>query len=184
MNTSNNDSDLIWHETERSELLKTPVFTVTQRTSKSPTGQTGQYIVNEARDWVIVIPASGEDFLMVRQWRHGEKGLSVEFPGGVVDAGEDPLDAARRELKEETGATAKQLTKLGVMNPNPALFSNHVHVFLAEKLEFSGEQNLDSDEYVSYLTLPQHEVLQKLGGGEYCHALMASAAALYLARQV
>lgn len=176
------DKKLIWHEKSRKEVFKTPVFTVTERTSASPDGTEGVYIVNEAPDWVIVIPDDGENFLMVRQWRHGEKSLSIEFPGGVIDKGEVPLEAAKRELLEETGATAKKMTFLGSMNPNPALFANHVHVFLAEDLEFSGRQNLDSDEYVNYLEIPKPEVIKKMGSPEYCHALMASATALYLAR--
>lgn len=177
------DEKLIWSETGRKELLKTPVFTVTERRSKSPDGQEGTYIVNEARDWVIVIPVREEKFLMVRQWRHGEKALSMEFPGGVIDSGESPEAAARRELMEETGASAKKLTELGSMNPNPALFSNHVHVFLAEGLSFSGSQSLDADEYVQYAEIPQREVIKNLGSPEYPHALMASAAALYMAQK-
>ena len=107
-----NDIELTWNETERNEILKTPVFTVTERTSAGPGGRKGKYIVNEAPDWVIVIPVSGENFLMVKQWRHGEKALSIEFPGGVIDKGESPQEGAVRELREETGASAKKLTLL------------------------------------------------------------------------
>ena len=108
---SMDDKKLIWHEKFRREVFKTPVFAVTERISVSPDGTEGVYIVNEAPDWVIVIPDDGENFLMVRQWRHGEKSLSIEFPGGVIDKGEVPLEAAKRELLEETGATAKKSPK-------------------------------------------------------------------------
>ncbi len=174
-----NDSKLTWHEISREEICKTVVFTVTARTSEGPDGQRGVYYVSEAPDWVIIIPVCGEDFLMVRQWRHGEQALSTEFPGGVIDKGEEPEHAARRELLEETGAKAGKLTLLGRMNPNPALFSNHVHVFLAEDLEFSGSQDLDSDEFVSYMRIKQSDVEQNMGTPDYPHALMASALALY-----
>ena len=56
------------------------------------------------------------------------------------------------------------------------------YVFLAEGLEFSGKQSLDADEYVNYMEIPKFEVIKKMGSPEYCHALMASATALYLAR--
>lgn len=173
------DTALIWKQESRKVLLKTKVFTVTERTSTAPDGATGKFIVNEAKNWVIVIPTDGEKFLMVRQWRHGEQQISIEFPGGVIENGEDPLVAAARELKEETGCTAKKMTLLGCMNPNPALFENKVFMYCAENLSFCGIQNLDADEYVNYMELDQHEVFEKMGSGEYCHALMASALALY-----
>jgi 8-oxo-dGTP pyrophosphatase MutT (NUDIX family) len=178
MSTEEDDA-LIWKEESRKLLLDTVVFKVTERTSIAPDGSSGKYIVNEAKDWAIVIPVEGDYFLMVRQWRHGEQKLSIEFPGGVIEEGESFDKAAERELKEETGCSAGKLTCLGTMNPNPALFSNHVHVFCAEQLSFSGEQHLDSDEYVHYKKIKQTEVFDKMGTGEYCHALMAAALALY-----
>ena len=184
MENTMNDGDLIWTEKERRELLKTVVFTVTERRSLAPDGKSeGRYIVNEAADWVIVIPEAGEDFLMVKQWRHGEKALSIEFPGGVIDPGEEAECAARRELMEETGATAGKLTLLGKMNPNPALFANHVYVFLAENLTFTGRQDLDKDEYLNYMRISKKEVYRGMGSEMYPHALMTSAMGLYLARK-
>ncbi len=173
------DSALAWRQTARRELCRTPVFTVTERSSTGPDGQQGTYIVNEARDWVIVIPVRGDKFLMVKQWRHGEQALSIEFPGGVIEEGEAPEAGALRELKEETGAESAELTFLGRMNPNPALFSNHVYVYCAEKLSTGGAQHLDSDEFVRCMEMSQQEVFRRMGSEEFPHALMAAALALY-----
>ncbi|MCR5218943.1 NUDIX hydrolase [Treponema sp.] len=174
------DENLIWTECDRREVYKTPVFTVTERDSKGPDGQKGTFIVNEANDWVVVIPEHNDSFLMVKQWRHGEKALSIEFPGGVIEKGEDPAIAAARELKEETGAEAGSLIHLGSLNPNPALFSNHVHIYLARDLTFSNKQELDKDEFVSYREVTKEEVFKNLASPLYQHALMTAAAGLYL----
>ena len=177
------DEKLEWKEEKRKEILKTVVFTVTERYSTGPDGQKGTYIVNEAPDWVIVIPVDGEDFLMLKQWRHGSKCLSIEFPGGVAEKGEDFEVSARRELEEETGAQAGKLTLLGEFSPNPALFANKVHVYCAEDLKFSGEQKLDADEFVSYMKISKREVYEKMGSAEFPHGLMLSALCLYLTKK-
>lgn len=175
----NTDETLLWKQEDRKVLLETPVFTVTERTSIGPDGQTGKYIVNECRDWVIVVPVAGDKFLMVKQWRHGEQKLSTEFPGGVLDPGEKPEAGAARELKEETGYIAGKLTHLGTMNPNPALFANKVHIYCAEDLVSTGEQNLDNDEFVNYFEMDRGEVFAKMGTGEFSHVIMAAALGLY-----
>jgi NTP pyrophosphohydrolases including oxidative damage repair enzymes len=180
MNSQTDDSALVWTENRRQVLLKTVVMTVTETESTASDGQKGRYIVMDTKDWVIVIPVSGSKFLMVKQWRHGEKALSIEFPGGVIDSGESPEKAAARELVEETGYTAERLIHLGTMNPNPALMSNHVHVYAADGLKKTDTQHLDDDEYVHYLEKDQNEVLDNLGTPDYPHALMAAAAALYM----
>lgn len=175
----NNDKSLIWKETKRKQLLKTVVMTVMETTSISPEGTEGNYIVMDARDWAIVIPVIEDTFLMVQQWRHGERALSMEFPGGVIEKDETPAYAAARELKEETGFTAENLFELGTMNPNPALMTNHVHIFLAENLVKSGTQSLDADEYVHFYQIPKTEVYKNIGTPAYPHALMCAALMLY-----
>ena len=168
-------SGLEWKMKGKKELLKTVVLSVNEIDSEAPDGNNGKYIVMDAPDWVIVIPVLGENFLMVKQWRHGNNSLSIEFPGGVINQGEKPEDAARGETEEETGYKAGKLTYLGCANPNPALMSNRVHFFAAEELEGTGHQHLDDDEYVEYMQIPQKEVYEKIGTKEYPHALMMSA---------
>ena len=87
---SENDEKLKWKTGETKSLLKTVVCEVTSRHNTSSTGAEGDYIVMKAPDWVIVVAEHENNFLMVKQWRHGEKALSVEFPGGVIDKGEEP----------------------------------------------------------------------------------------------
>ncbi|MDR2491364.1 MAG: NUDIX hydrolase [Spirochaetaceae bacterium] len=141
------------------------------------------FTVIESRDWVIVVPVLKkerfDEFVMVRQWRHGALEESVEFPGGVVEAGEEAETAARRELREETGFVAGKLTKLATMSPNPAIMGNHVHFFLAEQLQFEGGQQLDKDEYVALEMCNVITLTEKMGKPPFIHALMAAALGFY-----
>lgn len=173
------DEKLKWETENKKTILSTVVFDVTSQHCKSAQGAQGDYIVCDARDWAMIIPDSGSTFLMVKQWRHGEKALSVEFPGGVIEKGEDPEKAALRELEEETGCIPGKITKLGTLNPNPALFSNHMHVFLAEDLHFTGKQSLDEDEYINCFEMDKDEVLQGMGTPAFSHALMTAVLCLY-----
>ncbi len=177
---SPDDEKLKWKEGKAEELLKTVVCSVTKRHNTSSDGTEGDYIIMNAPDWVIVIAELNDNFLMVKQWRHGEAGLSIEFPGGVIDKGENPEQAARRELEEETGYKAGKLTKLGSVNPNPALFSNHVHFYLAEDLQATGKQCLDEDEFINCMELSKKEVLDGMGTEQFPHAIMGMALSLYI----
>ena len=182
------DEKLKWTSGEKKLLLKTIVFDVTSSTNTYTDGErtvSGEYIVLDAPDWVIVIPELEEEngqksFYMVKQWRHGSKSLSVEFPGGVIDKGEKPEEAARRELLEETGCKAGKLIKLGEVNPNPALFSNHVHIFLAQELECTGGQSLDEDEFVNVIKVPVEQIIADMGTEQFPHALMSTALLYYV----
>ena len=175
-----NENQLKWRITDTKRLLHTPVFDVNEQHEVAATGIEGDYVAMEAPDWAMVVAEYQGSFVLVRQWRHSAECLSLEFPGGVVDGGEDAATAARRELKEETGFEAGKLTHLGTVSPNPALFKNQFHVFLAEELKQMGTQSLDSDELLTYELMPADEVIHNYGKGEFAHALMGTALMLYL----
>ena len=174
------DEELKWKSGESKILLSTVVCKVTSRHKISAQGIEGDYITMEAPDWVIVVPEIDGSFYMVKQWRQSSDCLSIEFPGGVIDKGESPLEAAKRELEEETGCRAKEIVKIGELNPNPALFNNRVHFYYASALEETGKQHLDSDEFISCLKLSKEEVLEGIGTKQFPHAMMTTAFLFYL----
>ena len=175
-----NDNELIWKTTATRPLLSTRIYDVIEQTETAGTGMVENYLAIKAPDWVIVAAVLDGCFLLVRQWRHGEDRLTREFPGGVMDEGETPEEAARRELREETGFEIGRLTHLGTCSPNPALFKNHLHCFLAEDLKATGRQQLDADEFLTYELAPIDEVIASFGNEEFTHALMGTALMFYL----
>ncbi|MDR0449873.1 MAG: NUDIX hydrolase [Treponema sp.] len=175
---------LEWREEESGKVFDCKVFSIRESSCRSPDNELRKYTIMDAADWVIVVPLintpGGREFILVRQWRHGTRELSLEFPGGVFEPGEDPATAAGRELLEETAYRAGKIEKLGVFAPNPAIMSNRVHFFLAEDLEYTGSQNLDEDEYIAVETMKAGDVLRGMGKPPFVHALMGSALSLYL----
>ena len=175
---------LVWKEESRETVFTCPIFEVEERICRSPNDELKAFSVLDTSDWAIVIPVleteQGSKFVMVRQWRHGARELSLEFPGGVFEKGENAETAAARELKEETGYSAGKIQKLGQFNPNPAIMSNRVHFFLATELSSPADQQLDEDEYVDIETHAVEEVLRGMGKPPFIHALMGTAIALYL----
>ena len=174
------DCKLIWKTESTEKLLHTRVFDVLSLHERAANGVEGDYIALDAPDCVVVLPVHDGNFIMVRQWRHGAGRLTTEFPGGVIDRGEDPDTAAARELSEETGFNAGRLTRLGEFSPNPALFNSVFYVYLAEELIPADGQHLDADELVDCVEIPIDEVVSSLGTGDFCHAFMGAAIALYL----
>jgi 8-oxo-dGTP pyrophosphatase MutT (NUDIX family) len=168
---------LPWRVLADDHLQHCKVFDVHRATMESPrTGDPHPFYRIESPAWVNVVALTDQDELvMVRQWRHGARAVTLEIPGGLVDPGETPAAAAARELLEETGFRAGQLTSLGSINPNPALFANRCHMQVAQDCERVAEiQNSATEEtVVELLPLAQLPALLRDGGVD--HALVVAA---------
>jgi ADP-ribose pyrophosphatase len=129
----------------------------------------------EFRAWanVVALTKSGE-VVLVRQYRHGVCESLLEFPGGIVEDGEDPVNGAKRELLEETGYTASNMIQVGQFYPNPALQTNTLHCFLALDVEKVSEQNLDAGEDIEVHLVPFNDLVEMAKRGELQHALMTA----------
>jgi 8-oxo-dGTP pyrophosphatase MutT (NUDIX family) len=130
------------------------------------------YYVLEPPEWVQAVAFDQYNrILLIRQYRHGAGLIGLELPCGTVEAGETPDHAAKRELLEETGYAAQALHSLAAVSPNPALFTNRLHTFVATDIEAIQPQRLDAVEDIEleFRTVP--DVLELIAAGQFNQAL-------------
>lgn len=138
------------------------------------------FVVLASPDWVNVVPLTADgQVVLIRQFRVGSNDWTIEIPGGMIDPGERPIDAAAREMREETGYDADELVYLGKVNPNPALFENTCYTFLAKNAAPKAGQRLDEGEMIEVFTAPLAELPAMVADGRIDHSLVVSALAFF-----
>ena len=113
---------------------------------------------------VLALTDEGE-VLLVQQFRYPYGEITTEIPAGKRDRGEDPLETGKRELAEETGATADTFTPLGVIYPTPGYCDEIIHLYRATGLHFA-EMHPDEDEFLNVVRLPLATLVERVMAGD------------------
>jgi len=143
-------------------------------------GRERDFVVMTVPDWVNVVALTTDhQLVLVRQFRFGIDDFSLEIPGGVMEPGEEPLAAAQRELREETGYSGINARVLGCVHPNPAIMNNRCHLVLVEGVRRTHDLAWDHDEEIEVLSVPVDEVFAWARSGRISHALVLDALLLF-----
>ncbi len=167
-----------WKRTSSESKGDFSIFSVRYDHAISPeTGFERDFTILEASDWVNIVAITPErEFVLVRQFRHGNREYTVEIPGGAIDRGDaDPEEAARRELEEETGYCARLFKPIGVVDPNPAFQTNRCHTYLAVDAMPTGRMKLDPGEEIEVLLSSVDETRRFIREGVITHSLVIAA---------
>lgn len=165
-----------WKTLDSRYIIKRPWLTARVDRVQLPDGRINpEYYVLEYPDWVNItaITARGE-FVFVRQYRHAFDDVFDELCAGVSEKGEQPIEAARRELLEETGYAGGEWTLTMTIGQNPSTCDNLTYCFLARGVERVDSQHLDASEDIEVVLKSEREVYDMLVADEMKQALMAA----------
>jgi len=149
-----------WEILNSEYLLKTRWLTVRKDHVRMPSGvEMKDYYVLEYPDWINVIAITEDGkFVVERQYRHGTQSVDYELCAGTIEKGENPLEAAQRELLEETGYTGGEWELYCLSTPNPAAMTNHTYSFLAKGVKDTGKRHLEKTEDIEIHLLTFEEL--------------------------
>lgn len=150
------------------------VFAVEEIRRRSPrTGGVCDFRLLHMPDWVNVIALTADgNVVLVEQFRHGIDSVTFEIPGGMVDPGEDPSEAAIRELAEETGYGGNEPESIGWVHPNPALQTNRCSTWLIRDARYRQPPRPDDGEQLRVVEVPSGEIGSWIEDGRITHALV------------
>lgn len=171
MNFTENDSRLIYQGR---------AFSVRQAKVSLPDGRQQRLDIVEHAPAVTLVPVDEQGQIwFIRQYRHPAGETLLELPAGVMEAGEEPVVSAQRELREETGQAADQLEQIGAFFLAPGYSTEYMYVFLAQKMH-SAPLPGDADEIIEPVHIPVNQAYAMAASGELRDA--KSLAALFYAR--
>ena len=165
-----------WLRIKDKVLSETRIFSLMEVLDRSPyNNKEHAFSVIDSPDWVNLVPVTDQgEIVMIRQYRHGSQQVTLEIPGGMIDAGEEPVAAAMRECQEETGYIADHVSPLGVLNPNPALFGNRLHTFFGHVVDIDEKIQVSETEKTEVELVPLSQIRRHLLDGTIDHALVCA----------
>ncbi len=173
-----------WERLSSEKLMENPYFAVRSDKLRLPDGAVKDpYYVIERPDAAIVFPLTGmNEVVLARQYRPAIERMELGLPAGLVEEGEEPEKAARRELSEETGYSGGEWELLGSLASSPSLKDNWAHLYLARDVERSASQQPDEYERLEIVYIPVGELLSKISAGEIVSSSGVAAILLALNR--
>lgn len=153
------------------------IFDIKKIKAVSPrNGKELPFFLLNCQDWVNVIPITAKDeVIMVKQYRFGTSKIELEIPGGIIEKNEEPMEAGKRELKEETGYEGDKFRYLGYVDPNPAFQTNKCHTIIIENCRITSEQNLDPGEDINVTKIHKNDIQTLIKDGTIRHSLVICA---------
>lgn len=175
----------LWRTTSKKIVADNPFLTLEEhRREEEETGRHGYFYIVGAPNWVNIIALTeNNEIVLVEQFRQGTERIELEIPSGIIDEGEDPADAALRELLEETGyerSERSEFKKIGEIAPNPAFIRNTCYTYVLTNARATGREHFDENENIRVRLVPKSEVENLITSREIRHSLII--ASLYLAR--
>ncbi|MEZ4222167.1 MAG: NUDIX hydrolase [Polyangiaceae bacterium] len=165
-----------WKVLDERTLLERKWLTITEQHVELPRDVKMEFHLVSSPDWTSVLALTAErQVVIVEQYRHALGGVSRELPAGVIDPGESPLQAAQRELKEETGYSATDWRVLQVVRTEPVRHTNSAHFFFAADARRTQEPTPMEDETIQVRLLDVGELLRWVDDGRIVHGVHVGA---------
>lgn len=185
--SDNKQNNLIWEEIRTEHIVQDEWIDFRRSAYRFPDGSVFEpFYSYSRRDYVVIVASDTEGkYLCVRQFRQGIKEVTTEFPaggiertdsreygtGGRASAAEDAMEAAKRELLEETGHVSDDWTHLLTVPSNATIADNYAHIFMAKNCRKSGEQHLDETEFLNVVKYSRDEIENMIYKGDFQQAV-------------
>jgi len=166
----------------RQEIFSGRILKVYKDDVLFPNGTIGtREVVYHKEAAAVVAVDENDEILIVTQYRYALGRELQELPAGLIDDGENPLEAAKRELREETGYEAAEWKKLTTIHTSPGSHNEVLHIFAASGLKKAGDQHLDEDEFLTAKKVPLKEALNMINTGAITDAKTVVGILMYTA---